>query len=602
MAFGKRTVTDSVGQASVASPQEVLTPQTLPSEPAPHPPAQHIISSMHQSTVTSVHVAANIWGIPVVPLVDTGSTFSIINASVWEKLKVSAPNGFVLRSAPDAGLVAANKSRLHVLGMVELPLSFGSSELSQEFFVVEGLSVDVLLGANFLEVAGACIDFPAKRIRLGGQFIPLEIGRTEVSPVASVRICNIESLVIPAGHSMVVPLAFVDDDSQASFTGVDCIVDPLDTLVSKHPLMEFGSSIVSVDNICMLVLNRGSTDIVLQEGTHVAALSVCPDIPQSLNEDVIHTVSASASDEDLITEYVANECGHLPPETREELRQLLLEFSDCFVLRDGERGYCDFAPHKIDTGDHVPTKQHPYRVPYKHREELDSIISDLLEKGTITPSSSPWASPIVLVPKKDGSIRMCVDFRKLNKVTVADAFPLPRIDETLDAFAGCKVFSTLDLAAGYWQIAMDPSDQCKTAFCTPMGLYEFTVLPMGCCNGPATFQRLMQEVLKEEYASKQYTCRAFFDDIGLGAIGISEGMMGLRNVFGRLKQFNLKLRLSKCSFLKTRTRFLGVDICEDGVHTSPNKIDAIRDWPQPTCLKEVRSFLGLCGYYRNSAS
>lgn len=172
------------------------------------------------------------------------------------------------------------------------------------------------------------------------------------------------------------------------------------------------------------------------------------------------------------------------------------------------------------------------------------------------------------------------------------------MDDTLDAFAGCKLFSTLDLATGYWQIAMNADDQHKTAFTTPLGLYEFTVLPMGCCNGPATFQRLMQHILDNLLTLSDPVCRVFFDDIGLGSSTIAQGLAGLTSLFSRLRQYHLKLRLSKCAFLQSRTTFLGVDLSAEGVHTSASKVKDIATWSTPENVRGVRAFLGLAGYYR----
>eukprot|EP00117_Sycon_ciliatum_P047635 scpid8220/ scgid34011/ Transposon Ty3-I Gag-Pol polyprotein; Gag3-Pol3; Transposon Ty3-2 TYA-TYB polyprotein; Capsid protein; p24; Spacer peptide p3; Nucleocapsid protein p11; Ty3 protease; p16; Spacer peptide J; Reverse transcriptase/ribonuclease H; p55; Integrase p52; Integrase p49 len=253
-----------------------------------------------------------------------------------------------------------------------------------------------------------------------------------------------------------------------------------------------------------------------------------------------------------IDAYIEKNCCHLSPTDRSTLRDLLLQYHDVFALHPDDHGYCDLAPHKIDTGDHSPIKQQPYRVPFRHREQLQNIINDLLQKGVITPSASPWASPVVLVPKKDGSLRLCVDYRRLNKITTADAYPLPRVDDTLDAFSGSKVFSTLDLASGYWQIAIHPQDQAKTAFVTPLGLYEFTVLPMGCCNGPATFQRLMQTILNNLLTSPDPVCRVFFvnQTLALGQPQLALAWMAsgpFSRVFvGTISSFGLRNALS-CS-------------------------------------------------------
>jgi len=175
-----------------------------------------------------------------------------------------------------------------------------------------------------------------------------------------------------------------------------------------------------------------------------------------------------------------------------------LKFSDVF---DESLGHTDVIQHHIDTGSAPPVRQYPRRLPYAYREEAKQQITDMLQQGVIQPSHSPWASPIVLVKKKDGKYRFCIDYRKLNGVTKKDAHPLPRVDDLLDALHGSHYFSTLDLRSGYWQVSVADKDREKTAFITPDGLWEFIRLPFGVCGGPATFQ----ELLKSSYQVSRMT-------------------------------------------------------------------------------------------------
>ena len=186
--------------------------------------------------------------------------------------------------------------------------------------------------------------------------------------------------------------------------------------------------------------------------------------------------------------------GDLAPQEKQQLYTLLQEYRDV-ISEKGELGRTSIVHHEINTQDAVPIKQTPRRLPGNRRQEVHQLLDKMLEQKVIEPSRSPWASPIVLVRKKDGTTRFCVDFRKLNGVTRKDAHPLPRIDDTLDSLSGAQWFSTLDLASGYWQVEVDPTDKEKTAFCTPFGLYQFRVMPFGLCNAPSTFQRLMELVL-----------------------------------------------------------------------------------------------------------
>lgn len=191
----------------------------------------------------------------------------------------------------------------------------------------------------------------------------------------------------------------------------------------------------------------------------------------------------------------------------------------------------------------------------------------------ISPSKSPWASPVVLVQKKDGSTRFCVYYWKINEVTRKDAYPIPRIDETLDILAGATLFSTLDLRSGYWQVEMDPKDQEKTAFCTSEGLFEFNMMSFGLCNAPATFQQLMDSVLAGLHWRN---CLVYIDDIVVIGKSFDEHLYNLQQVLERLKQAGLKLQSHECKFLQAQVTYLGHVVSAQGVSPDPEKTSKIK--------------------------
>ena len=245
-----------------------------------------------------------------------------------------------------------------------------------------------------------------------------------------------------------------------------------------------------------------------------------------------------------------------PEEECELLEKEVLRAHDVFAVDDDERGEVKDVQHGIDPGGSTPIRQAPRRVPFAVRPQLAKLVEDMLHGGVIQESCSPWASPVVLVRKKDGSLRFCVDYRRLNAVTRKDVFPLPRIDDLLDQLSGKKDFSTLDAKSGYWQIPVEARSIAKTAFVTMSGLFEFRVMPFGLCNAPATFQRLMQRVLAGLGGEEPF-CSVHIDDVIVFSDSVEEHVRHLRQVFGRLRQAGLKLHPKKCQFARCSVLYHG---------------------------------------------
>ena len=279
---------------------------------------------------------------------------------------------------------------------------------------------------------------------------------------------------------------------------------------------------------------------------------------------------------------------------------LLNSYQDIFATGSGELGLTSVTEHKIETQDAVPVKQLPRRLPNALRPVVEEQVSKMLEKEVIQPSNSPWASPIVLVRKKDGTWRFCIDFRKLNEVTIKDAFPLPQIADLVDSLSGHKYFSTLDLASGYWQVPMEESSQEKTAFVTPGGdHFEFLRMPFGLTNAVPTFQRLMSVVLEGLLPLR---CLVYLDDVLVIGRSFEQHLENLESVLKAIGDAGLKLKLAKCQFAQSSVDFLGFTISDSGLAPDPKKVEAISRYPTPTDPTELRRFLGMASYYRRFMS
>uniref|UniRef100_A0A3B4ZHB9 Gypsy retrotransposon integrase-like protein 1 n=1 Tax=Stegastes partitus TaxID=144197 RepID=A0A3B4ZHB9_9TELE len=273
----------------------------------------------------------------------------------------------------------------------------------------------------------------------------------------------------------------------------------------------------------------------------------------------------------------------------------LRSIPEVFALDDLSYGHTNAVKHHIRLQDEMPFKERPRPIHPSDREAVKQHLKELLDAGIIRESESPFASPIVLVRKKNGSIRLCIDYRKLNARTIRDAYALPNIEETFAALSGAKWFSVMDLKSGYYQVEVAEEDKAKTAFVCPLGFFEFNRMPQGVTNAPSTFQRLMERCVGDLHLNEVLV---FLDDLIVFSDTLEEHEVRPVRVLNRLKDFGLKLSPEKCHFFQTSVKYLGHVVDAQGVHTDPDKISALRDWPRPSNQKELKRFLGFAGYYR----
>ncbi len=282
---------------------------------------------------------------------------------------------------------------------------------------------------------------------------------------------------------------------------------------------------------------------------------------------------------------------HLSPRQLTDLAQLQADFADVFSPLPGRT---DLVQHHIETLPGEVARSRPYRLPEHKKNVVQEELKAMLNLGVIEESHSDWASPIVLVPKTDGSVRFCVDYRKVNAVSKFDAYPMPRVDELLDRLGAARFYSTLDLTKGYWQIPLSPLSKEKTAFTTPFGLHQFVTLPFGLFGAPATFQRLMDKVLRPHSAY----AAAYLDDIIIHSNDWQRHMEHLRAVLRALRVAGLTANPRKCAIGRVEVRYLGFHLGHGQVRPQIDKTAAVAACPSPKTKKEVRQFLGLAGYYR----
>lgn len=358
---------------------------------------------------------------------------------------------------------------------------------------------------------------------------------------------------------------------------------------------------------CLTTAHNGYATVEVQNNTSdVQEIFLYVPIPVSSfdnNDFEIFNISLENSpnefsDKNEIIDLIRTQ--HMNPEEKYHIEKLCLSFSDIFHRENTPLTFTNQVKHRIKTTDEIPTHTKSYRYPFIHKPEVEKQINDMLQQGIIRPSESPWSSPIWVVPKKADASgkkkwRVVVDFRKVNLKTIDDRYPLPNITDILDKLGKCQYFSTLDLASGFHQIEMHPDDIQKTAFNVENGHYEYLRMPFGLKNAPATFQRVMDNILKDLINK---SCFVYMDDIVIFSTSLQEHIVRLKQVFQKLRESNLKIQLDKSEFLQKEVAFLGHIITTEGIKPNPDKIKAILQFPIPKTTKEIKSFLGLLGYYR----
>ncbi|KAL0831975.1 hypothetical protein ABMA28_001475 [Loxostege sticticalis] len=316
-------------------------------------------------------------------------------------------------------------------------------------------------------------------------------------------------------------------------------------------------------------------------------------------EAQLNNINTCRDDNELKNNLNRIRTDHLNSEEKREINKLCYQYRDIFYSEKMPLTFTHSVKHKLRLTDETPIFTKNYRKPPCEQVEIQKQVDDLVKKGIVRESMSPWSSPVHIVPKKadaSGKVkwRLVIDYRKLNDRTIEDKFPIPNITDILDKLGRAQYFSTIDLASGYHQVEMDERDIEKTAFTTDRH-YEFLRMPFGLKNAPSTFQRLMNNILRDLLYD---TCIVYLDDILIYSVSLQDHIKKLKRVFDRLREHNFKVQLDKSEFLRKEVIYLGHTLTQEGLKPNEDKIKAIKKFPIPATQKEIKSFLGLVGYYR----
>ena len=421
---------------------------------------------------SGLYVKASVEGMDASLLVDTGATVSVISKVVFETLSLTCK--YPLVHVVQDELLAANGSPLEVIGRTRMGIAIGQSKLEQDF-IVANVNVDGILGIDFLSKHKCVIDIERLVISVLGTEHKLRLEGMSTS----YKISLVNRISMPPRAEVIVKgkICASDDGRLPSRIGM---IEPIESFARSNAGIVAKTLVRSQEIVPVRILNPLSEAQTIHPGTIIGTLSPIEKVvSSSFNIDEISCKKSCHDIPSHIKDLYEKCTSDLGIEDKQKAKALLLRYAHLFSTSDEDVGRTDLVKHKINTGDKDPFKQAPRRLPVHMQEEVEEHITDMLRRGVIEPSKSPWASPIVLAKKKDGSTRFCIDYRRLNNVTVKDAYPLPKIDESLSQLNGSNWFCALDMNTGYWQVELDARDKEKTAFVSRQGLYESNVMPFG---------------------------------------------------------------------------------------------------------------------------
>lgn len=545
-------------------------------------------------------------------LVDSGASSSVISYAVVKRLQIPVQT---LHPDEIINVHVADGRSVAVIGKAELCVKINGLSMPCEFLILPHIGYSLILGLDFLAATKAQIDFANGVVTFFDNLTAANLSTCNQSRLVN-SVCTLQTTILPPFSESIVPVLL-----PPRHTSDTSMCEPLPITRGQKFICARTAIDSSTATAACKILNP--TNQVIWLPRHRALATLEPIYPHTLavltdsgpqNTTITHSPTTTFQTHEGDGE-LENSCSALPKPTslddlglcyksdnlsgdeNRRLQDLLQDNISIFSQSLSDLQATNYIQHSIHTDSPTPIRQRSYRHSPAAKKEIDSQIDQMLAADIIEPSSSMWTSPVVLVRKRNGQVRFCVDYRKLNSVTKPISFPLPRLDDIFDAMADArpKYFSLLDLRSGYHQIPLDPLTKEKSSFVVHSGQYQYLRMPFGLMNAPATFQCLMARVFQNMHF-KSVLC--YLDDILIYSETFEEHLNHLQEVFQRLKDANLKLHPEKCRFGLDQILYLGHVLSPKGMEVDKSKIDVIDTYPRPTSHKEIRAFLGLAGYYR----
>uniref|UniRef100_A0A914NH21 RNA-directed DNA polymerase n=2 Tax=Meloidogyne TaxID=189290 RepID=A0A914NH21_MELIC len=529
-------------------------------------------------------------------LADTGATFTAAPLSIAERLGSPIKYerlGAISASGHHMPIIASSNTQINVAGyLIPLEIKFVDNKHFHN-----SKDYDIILGCDtFAKLPPITFNHNENTLTIGSNITPMGITSRNRSPIG---IRAFKSITIPPESQSLVPIK-IDSNINSNLLSIDI----LDKRLAEQDFSLIPTLIEPKNNLAILPLINPTQEPknIHQNMTIAYATEITFDsdlrlfIENNYNSigSVEFTDQTSLVEKDPTFVIDFSKSSVKGPEL-ESLKSLCNEFSDIFSKSQYDLGSCKAGSHNIVTTTQEPITSKPHRTPFKYRDELKKHIDQLLKSGVMIQSDTPWVSNLVLVQKKDGGLRPCIDFRKLNEITVPDHFPLPRLETIMEKIGNCCYYSSLDLSSGYLQIPLTQEASRKCGLITEEGVFQMTHLPFGLRNATAAFSRTMSHVL-----SGVENVLAYVDDILVYTKSpeFPNHLKTLRNVFERFRLFNLKLSPKKCKFATSSMEFLGYTVSGNGFIPSLSRIEVIKNLPTPKTLKQVRRIVGMASFYR----
>ena len=546
-----------------------------------------------------INIKAN--DIPSIGLIDTGADVSLITSSFCHLNNLSE---FIIKLDTN---IKGIDNQLDIEGMINLSVYISNHCVNMNFFVIKNgnLGAQFLLGKDFLFKAGIVVDFLNRTISCNDTNIPwVESNAEYLSEIATHKVKLNKSLTLMpfTGRSIKFKLPQSISNPNKTFFIISEINKNLLKKKLTFPQYQCNALFSCLNNeVDISIHNNSNNDVELSPETWILNIKLIKSLPAVSNinnrskVNLIHEINEPKSchfNDQIVNEIIQN---LTEKEDISEFRQILLNNSKVFAKDESDVGLVNDYSHRIDLKNDIPIACKPFRTPHSKTEIIDQEIDRMLKCGIIKHSKSAFAAPCLLVFKKNGKPRLVIDYRKLNSNVIPISYPLPHLETSLQSLGGNRYFSTLDLISGYHQIPLRCEDTHKTAFTTGRGLYEFLRLPFGLITSGSAMQFTMQRILS---GLNNKICMVYIDDIVVFGKDIHEHDKNLNLVLNRLLEHGFKLNVKKCVFRKTSVECLGHIVSQYGIKPNPSKVECLLSKPAPKSVKSLKSFLGLCSYYR----